>query len=265
VNELDWRLLEDRAPLDSVEVRGSQLRRGDRVRLRPKAGGDILDLAMTGRTAIIHSIEQDYEGEAHLSVLLDDDPGRDFGSTLHPGHRFFFRADEVEPVAPSEHCRRILVAGIGNIFMGDDGLGVEVAQRFAAREAPKGVRVTDFGIRGYDLAYALTSGYDVAILVDATSQGGAPGTLYLIEPELDEAEGQGRAPSPPVADAHALDPLSIMRMAKAFGDLPGRILLLGCEPESLGGDEGRIGLSEAVSAAVDQAVARLDSLLKEPL
>jgi hydrogenase maturation protease len=264
MNELDWRLLEDKAPLDSVRVGGVELRKGDRVRLRPRAGGDVMDLALSGRLAMIQSIEQDYEGEAHVSVVLDDDPGADLGVARQPGHRFFFRQEEIEAAEPGARVARILVAGIGNIFMGDDAFGVEVAQRFESTGAPVGVRVTDFGIRGYDLAYALTSGYDVAILVDAAPRGGSPGTLYLIEPDLSELDGPN-GQGAPVADAHSLEPLSIMRMAKAFGSLPRKILVLGCEPESLGGEAGHIGLSESVKAAVDRAVERLNSLLKEAL
>ena len=81
---------------------------------------------------------------------------------------------------------RILVAGIGNIFLGDDGFGSEVARRLLARPLPAEVRVVDFGIRGFDLAYALLDGYDVTVFVDATPRGGEPGTIYTIEPDLSE-------------------------------------------------------------------------------
>src|SRR6202030_732892 len=79
---------------------------------------------------------------------------------------------------------RILIAGIGNIFLGDDAFGVEVVRRLAARKLPDAIRVVDFGIRGFDLAYALMEGYEITILVDATPRGGQPGTLYTIEPDL---------------------------------------------------------------------------------
>lgn len=105
VTDWEWQLLEDRPVLESVLVSGVQLRKGDQVRLRPRSGGDVFDLAMADRLAAIESIEQDYEGKIYLGVVLDDDPGRDLGLMRHPGHRFFFTPDEVEPVPvlESEH------------------------------------------------------------------------------------------------------------------------------------------------------------------
>jgi hypothetical protein len=97
MNEWEWQLLEDKAPLDHLLVSGVELRLGDRVRLRPRAGGDVFDLALAGKTAIIEAIEQDYEGKPHLAVILEDDPGRDLGLLRQPGHRFFFSPEEVEP------------------------------------------------------------------------------------------------------------------------------------------------------------------------
>ena len=98
MNEWEWNLLEDRVPVASVPVGGVELRAGDRVRLRPRSGGDVLDLALAGRTALVEAIEQDYEGELHLAVVLDDDPGRDLGLLRQPGHRFFFLVEEIEPL-----------------------------------------------------------------------------------------------------------------------------------------------------------------------
>ena len=98
MNEWEWQLLEDKTPLESLLVSGVELRCGDLVKLRPRAGGDVFDLALSGRTAIIESIEQDYEGKPHLAVVLDDDPGRDLGLLRQPGHRFFFAPEEVEPL-----------------------------------------------------------------------------------------------------------------------------------------------------------------------
>jgi hypothetical protein len=98
MNEWEWNLLEDRTLLDRVSVGGVDVSVGSRVRLRPRAGGDIFDLALAGMTATIESIEQDYEGRAHLAVLVDDDPGRDLGALRQPGHRFFFSPEEVEPL-----------------------------------------------------------------------------------------------------------------------------------------------------------------------
>jgi hydrogenase maturation protease len=99
MNELDWQLLEEKTPVESVSIQGIEIKPGERVRLRPRAGGDIFDLALAGRTAIVESIEQDYEGKLHLAVIVDDDPGRDLGMMRQPGHRFFFAPEEVEPVA----------------------------------------------------------------------------------------------------------------------------------------------------------------------
>lgn len=100
MNEWEWQLLEEKMPLDSVQVQEVDLKKGDRVRLRPREGGDILDLALAGKTALIESIEQDYEGKIYFAVILDDDPGRDLGMLRQPGHRFFFSTEEVEPLMP---------------------------------------------------------------------------------------------------------------------------------------------------------------------
>lgn len=260
MNELEWRLLEDKEPLESIRLSDqTELRKGGRVRLRPRPGGDVMDLALDGKTAVIESLEQDYEGAVHVSVVLDDDPGSDIGHMRQPGHRFFFRAEELEPLSESEWrpaSPRILVAGIGNVFFGDDGFGVEVAASLDAGKLPAGVHVVDFGIRSYDLAYALTSGrYEAAILVDAGTRGGVPGDIYVLSPELD------RLSEPAPANAHAMNPETVLRMARTFGPLPNQILVVACEPETLGGEEGRLGLSETVDAAVDRAVAVVESLV----
>jgi len=98
MNEWEFHLLEDKPPLESVAVGGVTIRAGNRVRLKPKRGGDILDTALAGKAAIIESIEQDYEGGVQLAVVLEDDPGRDLGFLRQPGHRFFFTLEEVEPL-----------------------------------------------------------------------------------------------------------------------------------------------------------------------
>ncbi len=102
MNEWEWNLLEDKTLLDHVLVCGVELKQGDRVRLKPRAGGDIFDLALSGKVAVVEAIEQDYEGQAHLAVVVDDDPGRDLGMLRQPGHRFFFSPEEVEPL--TEGC-----------------------------------------------------------------------------------------------------------------------------------------------------------------
>lgn len=98
MNELSWQLLEERAELESVRVGGVEVKQGDRVRLSPRRGGDIFDIALAGKTAIVEAIEQDYEDKVHLAVVLEDDPGRDLGMMRQPGHRFFFALEEVEPL-----------------------------------------------------------------------------------------------------------------------------------------------------------------------
>jgi hydrogenase maturation protease len=140
---------------------------------------------------------------------------------------------------------RTLVAGVGNIFFGDDGFGVEVARRLAERELPEGVTVADYGISGMHLAYDLSNGYDRAILIDATPRGGAPGTVYVIEPER-PAEPQGA-----LFDAHGMQPEVVLGALEMLGARTGQMLIVGCEPSN--SDPG-IGLSGPVAAAVDNAV-----------
>ena len=99
MNEWEWQLLEDKTLMERVSISGVEIRQGDRVRLKPKPGGDVFDLALAGKVAVVEAIEQDYEGRAHLAVVVDDDPGRDLGMLRQPGHRFFFSVEEVEPLA----------------------------------------------------------------------------------------------------------------------------------------------------------------------
>jgi hydrogenase maturation protease len=264
VNEWEWQLLEDKTPVESMEIQGAQVRRGDRVRLRPRAGGDVFDLALEGKIAAVESIEQDYEGKLHVCVVVEDDPGRDIGLMRQPGHRFFFAPEEVEPLAQGEEMRTaetksILIAGIGNIFLGDDGFGVEVASRLANRLFPSGVRVADFGIRGFDLAYALMEGYETTILVDACPGEGRPGSLFVVEPDLQDLNSAG-APQG-FMEPHAMTPINVLRMATGMGGELKRVLVVGCVPATLGPDEGQMGLSEPVAAAVDEAVKLIDSLV----
>jgi hydrogenase maturation protease len=266
MNEWEWQLLEDKKPLDSLEVTGATIRKGDRVRLRPRQGGDIFDIALKGKIAVVESIEQDYEGKMHVCVVVDDDPGRDIGLMRQPGHRFFFAAGEVEPVPPGELAveatpKRILIAGVGNIFLADDGFGVEVAGRLANHTFPAGVRVADFGIRGFDLAYALMEGYETTILVDAYPGDGEgqPGTLFVVEPDLNELNS--REARAGFIEPHAMNPFNVLRMAMNMGGELKHILLVGCVPATLGPEEGQMGLSEPVIAAVDHAVSLVDSLV----
>ncbi|MFD0408964.1 hydrogenase maturation protease [Kitasatospora sp. NPDC127116] len=144
----------------------------------------------------------------------------------------------------------VLVAGVGNIFLGDDGFGVETVRRLSAHPLPAGVELADVGVRGVDLAYRLLDGHRTAVLVDATCRGGAPGTVYLIEADT------GEALEAPVLDGHRMGPDAVLALlatlaAGTGGEPPERVLVVGCEPASL--EEG-IGLSEPVAAAVEEAV-----------
>ena len=156
--------------------------------------------------------------------------------------------------------KRILVAGIGNIFLGDDGFGVEVVRRLAGRELPEGVEVVDFGIRGLDLAYALQEEYDLVVFVDATPRGQEPGTVYLIEPEIEEDGGVS-------LDTHGMDPVKVIKLSRALGARPTRTLVVGCEPQVVVSgedyDDMLMELSEPVRAAVGEAVRLVESLVEE--
>jgi hydrogenase maturation protease len=156
--------------------------------------------------------------------------------------------------------KRILVAGIGNIFLGDDGFGVEVVRRLAGRELPEEVEVVDFGIRGLDLAYALQEEYELVVFVDATPRGQEPGTVYLIEPEIEE-DGEVSL------DTHGMDPVKVIKLSRALGARPTRTLVVGCEPQVVVSgedyDDMLMELSEPVRAAVGEAVRLVESLVEE--
>jgi hydrogenase maturation protease len=156
--------------------------------------------------------------------------------------------------------RRILVAGVGNIFLGDDGFGVEVVRRLAGRGLPESVEVADFGIRGMDLAYALQDDYEAVVFVDATPRGEKPGTVYLIEPEIEE-DGEV------TLDTHGMDPVKVIKLSRALGARPTRTLVVGCEPQVVVSGEDYedilMELSEPVRAAVEEAVKLVESLVEE--
>jgi hydrogenase maturation protease len=268
MNEWEWHLLDAKAPAGSLTIAGVELKPGHRVRLHPGKRSDVMDIALAGKTAMIESIEQDYEGKFHVCVVADDDPGRDIGMMRQPGHRFFFDPEEVEPLPMNEaeqetktQTPSILIAGIGNIFLGDDAFGVEVVQRLERRKLPERVKTIDFGIRGYDLAYALLDGSDVTILVDACPRGGEPGSLYVIEPDLSALDTPGAEQAS--IDAHSMNPMNVIRMAKSMGGELKRILLVGCEPATLGPEEGQMGLSDTVAAVVDKAANIIESLVEK--
>jgi hydrogenase maturation protease len=155
---------------------------------------------------------------------------------------------------------RILVAGVGNIFFGDDAFGCEVAKELAQRCLPEGVRVTDFGIRSYDLAYAMMDNYDAVILIDATPRGGAPGTVYLIEPDnkfLNETPDE-------VVNAHSMNPMRVLQMVRSLGGTSRPLYVVGCEPEILE-SRGELGLSATVRAAIPGASEMIEQLVSRLL
>lgn len=141
--------------------------------------------------------------------------------------------------------KSVLVAGVGNIFLGDDGFGVEVARRLAQLHMPDGVAVGDYGISGMHLAYDLADGVRTAILVDAMPRGGEPGTVYVVEPS------RSAASAPALIDGHGMQPDVVLGLLDSLGAQVARVLIVGCEPACA--DYG-IGLSEPVAAAVDDAV-----------
>lgn len=157
----------------------------------------------------------------------------------------------------------ILVACIGNIFLGDDGFGCEVAKVLQTRNLPENVKLFDYGIRGYDLAYALLDGYDLTIFVDAVPNRESPGTLYVIEPDLSEFETMEASPT--MLDAHTMNPSHVLRMAFSMGAKFNKLLLVGCEPQTLGGEEGLMDLSEPVQAAVGKAANIVESLIEKEM
>jgi hydrogenase maturation protease len=165
---------------------------------------------------------------------------------------------------PAPDSPRLLVAGVGNIFLGDDAFGVEVVQRLARRPLPAGVRVVDFGIRGLDLAYALLDGYEAVILVDATPRGGQPGTLYVVEPEPGPAPPPGEGE--PLMEAHNMQPDRVLRLVAALGGHVPRLLVVGCEPQMPAEDEDLPAeMTAPVRAAIDEAVLLVESLVTQLL
>ncbi|MFF5448002.1 hydrogenase maturation protease [Streptomyces sp. NPDC012888] len=164
---------------------------------------------------------------------------------------------------PPPGTARTLVAGVGNILLGDDGFGVETVRRLLREPLPDGVEAVDTGIRGVDLAYRLLDGFDTLVLVDVTARGGEPGTLYLLDVTEPDGRTGGRTHVP--LDGHRMGPDTVLALldtlcAGTGAKPPSRILVVGCEPACL--DEG-IGLSPRVGAAVPEAVRMVRELVAE--
>ena len=155
--------------------------------------------------------------------------------------------------------KQILVAGVGNAFLQDDGFGSAVAERLSKRELPAEAAVFDFGTGGLDLAYEVMRGYDGLILIDVSRQGGDPGTLYVMEADEDEVEAgleDGQVINP-----HAMDPQTVLRFVKSLGAWPGKVVVIACEPTVV--EEMGMGLSPAVEVAVEGAIDLVLSTIEE--
>jgi hydrogenase maturation protease len=149
----------------------------------------------------------------------------------------------------AQRTKQILVAGIGNAWLRDDGFGGEVAKLLSDRELPPGVHVMDFGTGGLDLAYEVMRGYDALILIDISRQGGPAGTLYVMEAESEDVDGQ--IEDGQMLDPHGMDPQTVLRFVKYVGGWPGRVFVVACEPEVV--EDVGFGLSGAVSGALAKA------------
>ena len=155
--------------------------------------------------------------------------------------------------------KQILVAGIGNAWLRDDGFGGEVVKRLEGRELPSGVSVMDFGTGGLDLAYEVMRGYDALILIDASRQGEAPGTLFVIEPQREEFASS--IEDGEMIDPHGMDPHTVLRFVNATGGWPGKVVVIGCEPGEV--DDVGYGLTPVVEAAVGRALTLVRETIDE--
>lgn len=168
----------------------------------------------------------------------------------HPFEDVELESDEPVAEPHSGRVRRILVAGVGNAWMGDDGFGAEVVKHLQQQELPRGVAVMDFGTGGLNLAYEVMRGYDALMILDVSEQGGAPGTLYVIE--ADEGVVQGGIDDGDTLNPHGMDPKTMLRFVKSVGAWPGKVVVIACEPQTVA--EIGFKLSESVAGAVEPAV-----------
>ncbi len=161
--------------------------------------------------------------------------------------------------APVNKKKRVMIAGVGNMFMKDDGFGGAVIKQLMHKEFPEGVEIKDFGTGGLKLAYDLMKGYDGLILLDASQRGEEPGTLYVIEPEENSIDANLEDGGP--IDPHGSDPATILRFVKGIGAWPGKVLIVACEPSCV--DEFEIGLTDSVNEVVSKAVDLVNDILKD--
>jgi hydrogenase maturation protease len=240
---------------DTMLIGDVEVGAGTRVRLKPTRRADAHDLFYDGRLATVKGVFNDVDGAQHVAVALDDDPATDMFEWQ--GRFLYFHPDEIE-VLDTGTAPRVLVAGIGNIFLGDDGFGVEVINHIDTWAFPAVVRqhvtVADFGIRGVHLAYELLEGYDALVLIDAMPLGEEPaGTVVTFEPDVDSIDATS-------VDAHSMSPAVVLGLLNGMGGTVPKVVVIGCQPQSI--DEG-IGLSEPVSAAVAPAVDALHQVLAD--
>ena len=248
---------------DAIIIDGVAVARGSTVRLRPgRRRTDAQDMFLAGRTATVEAVLFDVDGEQHVGVIVDGDDESAEIQRWH-GRFLYFAPDEVEPVVEADSVNRILVAGVGNIFLSDDGFGTEVVRAMAGRALPEGVEVVDFGIRGVHLAYQLLDGYDLLVVIDAAPRGSAPGTVSLLE--VDQAQVPSAAAAvtggeAALVDAHGLEPGAILAMLGSLGGQVRRVLVVACEPVTV---ERAWGSAHAVAAAVPSAIELLEQVLAD--
>ena len=234
---------------DTMRIGGVEVGAGTRVRLKPSRRADAHDLFYAGRLATVKGVFNDVDGDQHVAVALDDDPAADM--LEWQGRFLYFHPDEIEVLQVT--TQRVLVAGIGNIFLGDDGFGVEVIKNIDATSVPEGTTAVDFGIRGVHLALELLEGYDALVLIDAMPLGEPPGTVAIFEPDVESVD-------PTSVDAHSMSPAVVLGLLAGMGGHVSRVVVVGCQPLSL--DEG-IGLSGPVSAAVGPAIEAVHQVLAD--
>jgi hydrogenase maturation protease len=250
---------------DTLVINGRTVGAGTAVVLHPSRRADAHDMFLVGLTATVSGVFTDVDQEVLVAVRVDDDPASD--ELAWQGRALFFHPDELEVVERAAHrpeSARVLVAGIGNVLLGDDGFGVEVANRLLGMPMPGAVRVCEFGIRGIHLAYELLDGYDALVLIDAMPMGEPPGTLAVIQPDAPapSSDTDADADPEPALDAHSMNPEVVLNMLARLGGTVEQVYVIGCQPANL--DEG-IGLSQPVAAAIDGAVDVCVDLLAEML